>query len=200
MLPGENRVIMSGVSGPSATDFGTGVVLSGSVECGGRPAPFADVLVTTREVVSEAEQLHRVQTNEFGRWTLRTTPEANSQFAAEVDDPLISSARTDRIRVDVRVVVTIVIADDRIPAGSPAMLTGQVHPAHGGVDVVVQYRRPGRDWTTSQVVQTNVQGAFTAQLSLPGTGIWEVRTRADDTEDADHVGNVSGTRLIEVTG
>ena len=199
-LRGANRVSMSGISGPSATDFGTGIALSGSVECGGRPAPFADIMVTAREVDSGTELTFRVQTDEFGRWTLRTTPEANSEFSAEVDDPLISEARTDSIRVNVRVVVTVVIAEDRIPAGSPAVLSGQVQPAHSGVDVVVQYRRPGRDWTSGPTVQTNVQGGYTAQLELPETGIWEVRTRVDDTEDEDHVGNLSGTRLIEVVG
>jgi hypothetical protein len=66
--------------------------------------------------------------------------------------------------------------------------------------VIVQLRRPGRDWTTAQTVQTNLQGGYTAQLGLPETGIWEVRTRVDDTEDADHVGNISGTRVIEVIG
>jgi hypothetical protein len=67
-------------------------------------------------------------------------------------------------------------------------------------EMLVQFRRPGRDWTTGPTVQTNLQGGYSAQLPLPETGIWEVRSRVDDTEDKDHVGNISGTRLVEVTG
>ena len=94
-LRGENRVTLSPPSGVSATNFGTGVILSGSVECRGRPAPFADVLITVREIVSGEEQVFEVETNEFGRWSLGFTPEANSRIIAEVIDPLLSSARSE---------------------------------------------------------------------------------------------------------
>jgi hypothetical protein len=200
-LPGRNRIAISGPAGAGVVPYGLAVFVSGGVTCRGAPALFADVLVTETEVASGATRTFITQTDQFGRWDVLITPEDNARYTAEVVDPLLSGAATkDALRTDVRVVVTMTLDRHEVPEGTPVLVSGEVEPAHSGVPVVIEYRRPERNWQTGPETTTDAASRFSASLVLPGPGIWEVRARVTSTNDNDHVPGMSVTELVEVEG
>jgi hypothetical protein len=200
-LSGMDRVEASPPSGATATTYGTGVQLSGTISCRRRPAALAHVLITEREIISGGERTFSTATDELGGWRIGITPEANSTYSVEVVDPLLSGARAGGHEVRVQVAVTMEVERERIPAGTPVSIHGRVTPAHPGASVVVEYRRPGAStWSVGAEATVGATGDYSTQFPLPGEGIWELRARVPTTGDRDHDPGGSGTRLVDVVG
>jgi hypothetical protein len=200
-LPGRNKVSISGPRGGSEIPYGTAVRVSGEVECRREPAPFADVVITETALSSGATRAFTTATDEDGTWSALITPGENATYSAKVVDPLLSQAHSSsRLPVSVRVVVSLDISQNQIPAGDPVGLAGDVFPLHPGVPVVIEYRRPERPWQQGTETNTDVQSHYATSLVLPATGIWEVRARVPSTNDMDHTPGDSAPAIVDVQG
>jgi hypothetical protein len=199
-LAGSKKVNAVAPNGPSTTIFGTAGRLSGRVECREKPAESADVLVTETEVLSGQQQIHEVETDRFGTWSIFIEPQANSSYVAEVVDPLLSKATSEPTTVGVKLLITLELATDRVEEGSSVAVFGDVAPIHAGVTVTVECRRPEREWQPCSEATTDASGGYGAAFPLPGVGIWEVRARVESTGDEDHLPGASVTELIDVQG
>lgn len=197
-LPDINRVRASAPDSSSSTIFGTAVRASGEVTCGGRPAPFADVLITGTEVVSGETETRRTTTNAVGSWFDGLSPDANSTYVVTVDDPLLSPATSEATSVGVRVSVTGTPAPSTVPEGSPLTFSGTVAPAHPGVPVTIEFRRPEGEWEEAAEMPIDQAGNYSASVTLPDGGVWELRALVADTGDADHLPGGTPGRLVFV--
>jgi hypothetical protein len=198
ILAGSKEVVASAPAAPPTTTYGLAVRVSGRVECRGEPAPFADVVVTETAVVSGQQQTFGTETNEFGTWSLGVEPQVNSTYSVKVVDPLLSAAMSDETAIGVRLLITLELDADRVAQGSPVTLSGEVVPAHPGILVVVECRRPAREWERCGETSADSSGAYAADVLLPKSGIWEVRARVESTGDDDHVPAASIAELVEV--
>lgn len=195
--PGLDDVEAGPVQAPLGIDYFSGVTLTGTVTCASAPAPFAQVRVTQREVVSGAEQVFEVETDASGRWFLPLRPEANASYRAEVVDPLLSPAEARAAFVGVHVEVLIEPEGEALPAGEPVTLTGEVVPAHGGALVTIEFRRPERPWRTGPQTVTDAGGGYSVEIALPRGGVWELRAQAE-TRDDDHFDGTSFMRTVRI--
>ena len=197
-LRDENRVRASAPSSSSSTIFGTGLRASGEVSCGGRPAPFADIVITGTEVVSGITETRRTTTNAEGTWFDVLSPDANATYTVTVDDPLLSPATSGATSVGVRISVTATPAPSTVPEGSPITFSGTVEPAHPGVPVSIEFRRPEGTWEELAEVPIDQAGNYSASVTLPDGGVWELRALVADTGDADHLPGGTPGRLVFV--
>lgn len=198
LFPGRSRVDASPPAGLSSLLYGTGAFQSGNVTCGGRPAPFADVLITETEVVSGRTQTYETETDAFGRWRTIVSPDANAIFFATVADPLLSRVDSERSTVGVRLNITADLASSRVPEGSPITISGTVAPAHPAALVTVEFRRPEGEWRVGAEVVMDASGAYEASFTLPNSGVWEIRSSVLDTGDDDHLPGQTPGRIVFV--
>lgn len=196
-IAGESATSATAPGVPSSTIFGTGVTAAGEVSCGGMPAPFAQVVVTQTETVSGTRHEIEVTTDQFGRWSLVTTPEVTSTYTATVADPLLSSSTSAAAPLAVKVAVNIALSDDQIAEGESVAVSGNVAPVHRGV-VIVERRRPNGEWETAAETVTEENGSYRAEVNFPGTGLWELRARMPDTGDDDHAPGESSPKAVQV--
>lgn len=196
-IEGENAVVAHRPSGASETIFGTAVVVSGMVECGGQPAPFARVDVIRTEAGSGTTETIETTTDAFGRWALVTAPAASSSYRVAVVDPLLSAASSDSATVNVRVAVNMTISDDQLEEGQPLTVEGNVAPVHAG-EVILERRRPNGAFERAGSVTLDADGRYRFDHVLPGPGVWEVRVTMTDTRDVDHLPGDSAPKLVQV--
>lgn len=198
--PDAAAVEASAPSGPSAITYGLSVLLTGRVLCGGEPAPWANVNLIERDVVSGVETSRPLVTDESGGWLFRTTPERNTVYRVEVVDPLISSVVSASKVVSVQVAVALEAPGAHPSADAPYSVQGTVTPVHVGAPVSIQIRRPGRDeWIEMTTTSVEANGTYAASFTFPADGTWEVRAVVVSTEDDDHEPGASGTKLVEVS-
>jgi hypothetical protein len=182
---------------PSSTIYGTGFTATGQVSCGGRPAPFADVVLRQQEVTSGAVHEVLLTTDPNGAWSYTTTPSVISTFSVRVADPLLSVAQSPDVRVEVRVAVNISISDDQIAEGEAITVEGTVAPAHEG-RIVVERRRPNGQWELAAETTADSSGGYRTDVMFPATGLWEVRATMPSTGDADHAPGDSAPKAVQV--
>lgn len=192
---GQDRVAASPPEGPPTTIFPNGVSLSGSVTCRGTGASDARVLVTETDAAGETREFD-VETGVGGTWRLFVRPDANATYTAEVVDPLLSPAEAEPFDLGVRVGVTLRPVDDRVPRGQPVEVTGETLPAHAGVPVIVEFRRPERQWRVGTEVLTGPDGAYAGSFTLPAKGVWELTARVPSTGDDDHLPGALVTKVV----
>ncbi|MFN2525670.1 MAG: hypothetical protein ABR505_05330 [Actinomycetota bacterium] len=198
-LAGRSVVRTTPPVGTRRSTYGTGAQLSGEVTCAGEPAPLADVEITEREVVSGATRTFLVTTDDSGRWSLGVTPQAHTLYTARAVDPLLSQPPSaGEHRLNIEVFVSLVVAEDRVPIGEPVTLSGEVAPAHPGVPLRVEFRRPERAWREGPELVLDSLSRYAVELQLPRPGFWEIRARVLDTGDADHLTGISAAVLIEL--
>lgn len=182
---------------PATTIYGTAVTVSGLVECGGAPAPFARVVLTRTDVASGDSEEIFLTTDAFGRWSLVVTPEVTSRFAVAVADPLLSRVSSPASTVGVRVAVNMTTNKDQVEEGEALIVEGDVAPIHSG-RVVLERRRPNGQFEIASESTLDPQGRYRFEHVLPGPGVWEVRVTLPDTADDDHLPGDSAPRLIQV--
>ena len=189
---------LSGPLGPFETSYGLATPFSGQVVCAGLGQTNSPVVVTERENVSGATRSFVVRSLEGGSWFLLVTPEVNSSYSAQLADPLLGPASTSEWVVAVRVFVSIEIADDRVRLGEPLHVSGTLEPPHPGASIAIEFRRPDGFFQISTEVQPDADGSYSANIQLPRTGIWLIRTRMTTTGDSDHEPGTSLERTVEV--
>jgi hypothetical protein len=195
-LAGRSATIAT-ASVPASTIYGTGVTASGTVTCGGRPAPFADVVLRQEEVASGATYDVPLVTDQYGAWSYAIVPAVSSTFSAHVVDPLLSDAASATAPLQVRVAVNISLSDDEIAADEATIVSGNVAPVHEG-RIVVERRRPNGAWETATETTTESDGSYRASVTFPAPGLWEVRATMPDTGDADHAPGDSAPKPVQV--
>lgn len=180
-----------------STTVGEALRLSGTVTCRGLPAPFAAIRITA--VGADGTSSFAVTTtDEDGGFGALVSPDQRTTYSVELIDPLLASTNPDQRTVEVRVRVTISLEPEGVSANQPVRVTGSVYPAHAGAPLVVEFRRPDRDWRLGSETFVAGDGTYDALLPLPAKGVWEVRSRVTATLDDDHLVNQSVTRLVVV--
>jgi hypothetical protein len=182
---------------PSTTIYGTAVRVSGTVECGGAPAPFAHIAVTRTDVATGATEVTGLTTDAFGRWELLAAPPTTTSFSVRVEDPLLSTASSISSTIGVNVAVNMTIVDDEVAEGEAVVVEGNVAPVHDG-RVVLERRRPNGHFETAAEVELNDEGRYRFDHVLPGPGVWEVRVTMPDTGDDDHLPGDAAPRVVQV--
>ncbi|HET7482201.1 MAG TPA: hypothetical protein VFK89_05005 [Actinomycetota bacterium] len=185
-------------AGVSATTYGTAVTLSGSISCNGAPVPFVHATLTQTDAVSGEAVVYEVVTDPAGNWRRQVAPQSNQIYSVAVDDPLLSRAESPPKPVAVRLRVVQQPSSDRIVLGEPISVSGTVDPVHPSASVVIEFRRPERDWRSGAQAIVDESGTFEGSFVLPAAGIWEVRSRVTDTGDADHVPGTNPPALVAV--
>ena len=197
--PGLERVDVTTPSSQNVTTYGVGVFVSGSVSCGEEPAAFADVEVVATEIVSGAQRAFRLRTDGLGRWALVDTPLVNSTYSVRVVDPLLSETASSVHQVGVALAVDTIVTPDRPVLGEPVSVSGSIRPAHPGTEVIVEFRRPSaRRWREGGRAVTGEDGRYDVSVTLPATGVWQIRSRVPQTGDLDHLPGVGAIRLVSV--
>jgi hypothetical protein len=57
--------------------------------------------------------------------------------------------------------------------------------------VLIEYRRPELSWRAGPQVAAEGDGSYRTALTLPASGIWELRATVVSTGDEDHIGNTT---------
>jgi hypothetical protein len=188
----------------SVSTFGSRSVIYGeavrvllSVTCGGSPAAFARVSIASSDAAGNgSEQV--VTTSADGTASLLVSPESRTTFSARLVDPLLSPASSQEHVVAVQVRVSIDVSSQEVALNQPVRVSGIVQPAHPGAPLVVEFRRPERRWRTGATTLLNDDGSYDTSLTLPATGVWQVRSRLETTNDADHLPGDSVPRFVVV--
>jgi hypothetical protein len=98
-----------------------------------------------------------------------------------------------------RMKITRRVSDRTPPDGGTITFSGRVGPAHQGMNVLIQRRRPSGTWRTMTTAPlgpalSDGTSAYSAEIEMNRDGRWRARVRAD----ADHFGNKSRRVRINV--
>ena len=187
---GRSAVQVAPVEPPAEAHLFGGLTLRGRVLCGGQPAPLADV-VLVQDKRSGERRTFPLTTAAGGTWSRTFEPEQTSTYHVEVTDPLLSRAASPSWDVAVRVALLLEVPDPEVALGEPARFQGEVGPPHPGALVLIEYRRPDLSWRAGPQVTARGDGTFEGTLTLPASGIWELRAIVTSTGDDDHIGNTT---------
>jgi hypothetical protein len=196
-LDGPGSVEASPPSVPGSTIYGTGVSASGTVTCNGAPAPLARLVLVETELVSGTSRSVDLVTDDFGNWRINLAPAVTSAYVVHVADPLLSSTDSPATTLGVRVAVNLTLSSDQVGEGESVTASGNVVPVHGG-QIVLEIRRPNGQWQSAATTGTREDGSYSAEVSFPATGAWEVRARMPSTGDEDHLPGDSVAELVQV--
>ena len=184
--------------GPSTLIFGEGTLLRGVVLCNDQPAPQTQVILSaTDQSTGEVVEVP-LMTDAAGTWKYHMQPSRNTTYSVGVEDPLISSATSPLKTVSVLLDVSLEADRGVVDLGQAVSLSGEVRPNHGQLPIALEFRRPEQGWRPGTETTSNGSGHFSAQLTLPGSGIWEIRARPLTTNDEDHEPEASNPVVIDV--
>ena len=157
-------------------------VASKTIELGENPYPFSGGFKSVGTATTDAE----------GDYSFQVTPNEHTSYRtrAEVEPPETSAAEIVRVRMRISRSV-----DDRTPErGQEVTFSGRVSPAHDGMNVFIQRRRPSGAWRTRATAvlvdagpTAETASAYSAALTINRDGVFRAVVRAD----ADHLGNRS---------
>ena len=136
-------------------------------------------------------------TNAQGDYTFQVKPDQHTQYrsVAKLNPDETSGVITERVKKQVTRSV-----DDRTPArGQVVTFSGFVRPAHDGMTVFIQRRRPTGTWktmatTTLEHVGPGDESSYSQDVEIMRDGVWRAKVRAD----ADHLGNRSRRIRLDV--
>jgi hypothetical protein len=184
---------------PDPVRFGKTVTISGklrgsdntgkTIQLQEDPFPFNGVFKNTATATTDAQ----------GDYSFQERPEQHTQYrsVAKLNPDQTSEALTVQVRKQITRSV-----DDRTPAdGQMVTFSGVVRPAHDGMTVIIQRRRPSGTWkkmatTTLQHVAAGDESSYSAEVQINRDGVWRTRVKADD----DHLGNKSRRVRLDVPG
>ncbi len=185
-IDGRTSVEALPLSPPADTNYFGGLTLQGRVLCNGQPAPSADVILVQEKRSGEQRTFPLIAP--AGTWSLTFEPDQTSTYHVEVVDPLLSPATSSSWDVGVRVALSFDVANPDVTLGQPVSVEGKITPAHGGALVALDYRRPELEWRSGPQISSAPDGTYETSLTLPSTGIWQLRATVLSTGDGDHVG------------
>jgi hypothetical protein len=199
IVDGQQSTSVTATPADKRVIYGTGTHLSGSAICNGAGASDAHLTIEEHDAITgRVTGTYETTADSRGIWSTVVSPGSNSTYVVVIDDPLltISSAATD---IGVNVFVSLEPSSQRVGRGEPVDITGSTVPAHANVPLIVEYRRPDRQWQLGVTTSTSPDGSYSTSLTLPVPGVWELRTRMLSTGDDDHFPGTSAARLIFVS-
>jgi hypothetical protein len=136
-------------------------------------------------------------TDAQGDYSFQETPEEHTQYRTVAKVTPEETSETLTVRVRKRITRHV---DDRTPArGEMVTFSGVVRPAHDGMTVIIQRRRPSGTWkrmatTTLQHVGPGDESSYSQAVEIRRDGVWRTKVKAD----ADHLGNHSRRVRLDV--
>jgi hypothetical protein len=134
------------------------------------------------------ERVDNAQTNDTGDYSFTLKPASNAKYrvVAKGDD------RSPEVTVNVRVAVTLDVADTSPERGTRVEFSGAVAPAHDGKKVKVQRRKRGGGWKTIKratlVDAGELASNYSTKVRIRRSGRYRVRF---NPKDGDHVAGKS---------
>ncbi|HVF53689.1 MAG TPA: hypothetical protein VNC78_08805 [Actinomycetota bacterium] len=197
-LPSESSTRLVSVDVPERASVFLSSTISGSVTCGGKPAPFIDIEITARDTGTGAEDVTMLHTGLDGSFSLIVNPQATTTFEIAVVDPLVSIPPPETRVLQVETEISLVLSNRVLLEGDILSVFGEIVPLHAGAQIDIEIRRPERAWRVIASAVTDESGGYSASFALSARGVWEVRARVTSTGDADHLPGTSLTKLIKV--
>jgi hypothetical protein len=159
-----------------------------AIELGGNPHPFTGAFTSLETTTTDAE----------GDYSFQVTPDEHTSYrtrATDVSPREVSASEIVRSRMK----ITRRVSDRTPPDGGTITFSGRVGPAHEGMHVLIQRRRPSGTWrtmTTTPLGEALSDGTseYSTEIEMNRDGVWRARIRAD----ADHFGNKSRRVRINV--
>lgn len=176
---------------PNPVAFGKTVTITGrlrgsdntgkTVQLEENPFPFDGQFKNAGTTTTDAQ----------GDYSFQVTPDEHTQYRAVARTTPEETSDTLTVKVRKRITRQV---DDRTPArGQMVTFSGVVRPAHDGMTVIIQRRRPTGTW--KRMVTTTLQhvggpgdeSSYTQAVEIKRDGVWRTKVKAD----ADHLGNHS---------
>jgi hypothetical protein len=137
-------------------------------------------------------------TNDQGEYSFQVTPQNHTAYRTRATDVSPRETSAEEI-VRSRMKITRRVSDRTPPDGGTITFSGRVGPAHQGMNVLIQRRRPSGTWRTMTTTPlgpalSDGTSAYSAEIEMNRDGKWRARVRAD----ADHFGNKSRRVRINV--
>jgi hypothetical protein len=188
------------VPSPLTVNYGGGTLLSGRLTSSGEPLSSKQVVLEQRPVGASgfSEVPDGVRTTDpDGNFSLAgVTPTTNTdyraRFAGEESAGLPAATSLSR-RVNVKVLVSLSTATNKLKLGDRETISGSVRPIHTG-SVKLTIQRNGRRLTTKTVPLTSAKYSFNYKPTRVGT--YAVFARFGS--DTDHLGSTSVKRTFSV--
>jgi len=158
-----------------------------TIELQANPHPFTGAF----------KEIDTTTTNSQGQYTFMTRPEEHTNYRTVAD--LNPDETSGEITVRSRMKVTRRVNNRTPSAGDTITFFGRVGPAHEGMDVLIQRRRPSGTWKTITTTQLGEEQAdntslYSTELEINRDGRWRAKVRSDE----DHRGNKSRSVFINV--
>lgn len=159
-----------------------------TIELGANEHPFTEGFESVETTTTDAE----------GDYSFRVMPEEHTNYrtrTTDVEPEEVSAAEPVRSRMKITRRVS-----DRTPFdGEEITFSGRVGPAHPGMHVLIQRRRPSGTWktmTTTPLGEELSDGTseYSTEVEMNRDGRWRARIR----RDANHLGRVSRRVFINV--
>ena len=138
-------------------------------------------------------------TNDQGDYSFQQVKQQNhTTYRTRATDVQPRETSAEEI-VRMRMKITRRVSDRTPPDGGTITFSGRVGPAHPGMNVLIQRRRPSGTWRTMTAAPLGQQltdgtSAYSTEIEMNRDGTWRARVRAD----ADHFGNTSRRVRIDV--
>ena len=179
---------------PDIVPFGKTTTISGrlrvqdnaakTIELGENPYPFTGN--------QQFKPVSTTTTDANGDYSFQVAPELHTNYRVrtrDVDPAEVSAPAL--VRVKMRITRRV---SDRTPSrGEEVTFSGKVRPAHDGLSVLIQRRRPSGSWRTLQTAvlapgpATEDSSVYSTQVTINRDGVWRARIKADEH----HLGNRS---------
>ncbi len=183
---------------PNPVPFGKTVTIGGrlrgsdntgkTIQLEENPYPFSGQFKNAGTATTDAQ----------GDYSFQVTPDLHTQYRAVAR--ITPEETSETLTVKVRKKITRHV-DDLTPAkGQMVTFSGVVRPAHDGMTVIIQRRRPTGTWkrmatTTLQHVGPGDESSYSQAVEIRRDGVWRTKVKAD----ADHLGNHSRRVRLDVS-
>jgi len=137
--------------------------------------------------------LENVTTGVDGRYSYEWTPNATGTYEVKASwqgDAITLPAESDVEDVIVNMTsstIFVTVNPDVVTVGSNVTISGVISPVRANVNVTIEYRLSGGNWTTLATVTTDSEGKYSYNWTTTEPGSYEVRTswEGDDNTLAD---------------
>ena len=182
---------------PSPVTWPKRVTVSGVLRGSDRAAKTVELQAKPHPFTGAFREVATTTTNEDGDYTFLHRPDEHTAYrvVADLNPDEISGEATVRSRMK----ITRRVSNRRPLDGQEITFFGRVGPAHEGMDVLIQRRRPSGRWktmTTAPLGEALPDGtsAYSTEVKMNRDGVWRARVRKDEN----HLGNKSRRVRINV--
>jgi len=184
------------------------IILGNSTTINGSISPIrVEVNVTIHYRLSGENwsALENVTTGVDGRYSYEWTPNTTGTYEVKASwqgDATTLPAESDMEDVIVNMTsstISVTVNPASVTVGSNITISGAISPVRANVNVTIEYRLSGGNWTTLATVPTDSEGKYSYNWTTTEPGSYEVRTswEGDDNTLADE-SNVQNVTIKEV--